>query len=96
MSDKSMGKRPCHVCLRIVAHYNPGGRQGSTAWRGSVPHKCPHGQQCRGGHRLLRWGHMGYAPNCKPCPLLMRDRNEANAWAQVALVNGIGAPDDSK
>ena len=62
---------PCHVCGRIVAHYpGPGGKVISN--RGSHPHKCPHGETCRGGDALHRWGHQGYAPNCRPCSKLLQ------------------------
>jgi hypothetical protein len=59
-------KRPCHVCGRLVMHYTLGGLP-ARGNRGSRPHKCPHGQQCRGGDRLHRWSYMGYVPNCAPC-----------------------------
>lgn len=44
--------KPCHYCLKEVAHYD---RSPGTARRGSVPHKCPHGVKCPGGHPLHRW-----------------------------------------
>lgn len=85
-----MSRLPCHVCLRIVAHYDVGGKP-NIGWRGSVPHKCPHGQQCRGGDRLFRWGHMGYAPNCRECSIILRVRNDENTMDYVERVNGVAA-----
>jgi len=84
-------KRHCHVCGRVVAHYPVGGKVVGN--RGSHPHKCPHGQQCRGGDRLHRWGHQGYAPNCKPCSELLRKQATNGTPERAAMLARESAND---
>jgi hypothetical protein len=72
---KPGAKRPCHVCAKAVAHYELAGEVRSN--RGSMPHKCPHGQQCLGGDKLHRWGHMGSTPNCRSCSVKLQSTKQA-------------------
>jgi hypothetical protein len=76
---------PCHVCGRIVAHY-PGPAGKVITNRGSHPHQCPHGVVCRGGDRLHRWGHQGYAPNCRPCSKLLQQQGMEGTPERKAML----------
>ena len=59
MTSKPKDKAPCGCCKRVVAFRNIAGRKAR------VRHKCPHGQWCITGDRLI--GHHANQPRCLEC-----------------------------
>lgn len=53
-------RAPCHCCKRVVAWPAQAGR-----YKRRVRHKCPHGQWCLAGDRLL--GTASNWPRCLTC-----------------------------